>query len=59
MLLNMLKAVRSILNEPTPDAVKCAVKILDEIIVCQEPMKGKIKVGYGRTPEEIEYNLKS
>ena len=32
----MLKAVRSILNEPSPDAVKCAVKILDEIIACQE-----------------------
>jgi hypothetical protein len=37
MLLNMLKAVRSILAEPSPDAVKCAVKILDEIIACQEP----------------------
>ncbi len=39
----MLKAVRSILNEPSPDAVKCAVKILDEIIKSQEPTSQTIQ----------------
>ena len=44
----MLKAVRSILNEPSPDAVKCAVKILDEIIASQEPQTTvQISSGYG------------
>ena len=54
--LFLLKLIVDLLKENNANSLKTAQKIVDNMIKEMESLP--VKAGWGRTPEEIEYNLK-